>query len=254
MKHFILFSITLLFSAITYGQQLHYKHKDLPCYQKKFNVHVHIILDSLQNSTVTRSQIDAVFEEATSKFSPICLSFEVCKVDTIKNYNFDSIPKAKEYFEVHTKFSSDKRINVYILTNTFIEKNMSIQKICGLAGESIYISKNCMGALTHELGHFFGLAHTFEGEGKELVNGSNCLTEGDRICDTPADPYIQFADIKHYIKDCEFINNQTDANGEYYQPHLGNIMSYYDCPCQQFSRGQFLKMGENYLANFKDFW
>ena len=35
--------------------------------------------------------------------------------------------------------------------------------------------------LTHELGHFFNLAHTFQG-----CDGANCLTTGDRVCDTPS--------------------------------------------------------------------
>ncbi|MES2412033.1 MAG: zinc-dependent metalloprotease [Bacteroidota bacterium] len=34
--------------------------------------------------------------------------------------------------------------------------------------------------LTHELGHFFNLDHTFDG-----CDGPNCATSGDRVCDTP---------------------------------------------------------------------
>ena len=34
--------------------------------------------------------------------------------------------------------------------------------------------------LTHELGHYFNLDHTFNG------CGTNCSTQGDKICDTPA--------------------------------------------------------------------
>ena len=35
--------------------------------------------------------------------------------------------------------------------------------------------------LTHELGHFFNLAHTFQS-----CDGANCATSGDRVCDTPS--------------------------------------------------------------------
>jgi hypothetical protein len=35
--------------------------------------------------------------------------------------------------------------------------------------------------LTHELGHFFNLNHTFQG-----CDGANCATSGDRVCDTPS--------------------------------------------------------------------
>lgn len=36
--------------------------------------------------------------------------------------------------------------------------------------------------LTHEVGHFLNLAHTFEGES---CTESNCSTQGDKVCDTP---------------------------------------------------------------------
>lgn len=35
--------------------------------------------------------------------------------------------------------------------------------------------------LTHELGHFLNLNHTFQS-----CDGANCLTSGDRVCDTPS--------------------------------------------------------------------
>ena len=35
--------------------------------------------------------------------------------------------------------------------------------------------------LTHELGHFFNLNHTFSG----TCTNTNCNTQGDRVCDTP---------------------------------------------------------------------
>jgi hypothetical protein len=36
--------------------------------------------------------------------------------------------------------------------------------------------------LTHELGHFFNLEHTFAG----CSTSTNCTTKGDKVCDTPA--------------------------------------------------------------------
>jgi hypothetical protein len=66
------------------------------------------------------------------------------------------------------------------------------------SGETVVIDNNAYGSgsgctgyvpgapynlgrtLTHELGHFFNLDHTFNG------CGTNCSTQGDRVCDTPA--------------------------------------------------------------------
>ena len=65
----------------------------------------------------------------------------------------------------------------------------------------------------HELGHFLGLYHTHKGLGydesgcAEEINGSNCNSCGDLVCDTPAD------------------SGNGIANG--YNPDMTNIMSYY---------------------------
>ena len=46
------------------------------------------------------------------------------------------------------------------------------------------------GALPHEMGHYFGLLHTFEwaANGDECASGDGCQFGGDLICETPADP------------------------------------------------------------------
>ncbi|WP_298900968.1 zinc-dependent metalloprotease [uncultured Psychroserpens sp.] len=96
-----------------------------------------------------------------------------------------------------------------------------------------FISNNSIGAepfdfnqtSLHELGHNYGLLHTFAGT--ELGNNhplaenvarsgsqANCDTKGDGICDTPADNYSSF--------------NDFDIHGEPYHPDYDNIMSYYN--------------------------
>ena len=57
--------------------------------------------------------------------------------------------------------------------------------------------------LTHELGHYFNLDHTFE-----ACDGANCATSGDRVCDTPAQ------DVEDY--ECPAAGDVTTAcTGEY---------------------------------------
>lgn len=54
--------------------------------------------------------------------------------------------------------------------------------------------------LAHEMGHYLGLYHTFEGG----CPNANCLTEGDRVCDTPPDRATNAA--------CSFNSCATDAD------------------------------------------
>lgn len=97
--------------------------------------------------------------------------------------------------------------------------------------------------LSHELGHYFGLVHTFEREGGlEFVTrgqGSNCSYTGDRICDTPADPYGLTGVT---IEACTYTGTIKDPNGDAYAPPLDNIMSYYNHCAQNFTAAQFERM------------
>ncbi|SEP84875.1 Por secretion system C-terminal sorting domain-containing protein [Hyunsoonleella jejuensis] len=92
----------------------------------------------------------------------------------------------------------------------------------------------------HEFGHFLTLAHTFDtSAGVELVNGSNCATAGDKICDTPADPGVGGITITN----CVNASNTTDPNGDLYNPPVANIMSYYGGFCGfEFTPGQYSAM------------
>ncbi len=107
----------------------------------------------------------------------------------------------------------------------------------------------------HELGHSFNLIHTFgqnSGNGSlgtgvttELVTrgpGANCTTDGDLICDTPADPYNVAGAALISPNGCpQYDPNSSarDANGDAYVPSITNLMSYY-FPCtHDFTPGQY---------------
>ncbi|WP_417291038.1 T9SS type A sorting domain-containing protein [Corallibacter sp.] len=78
--------------------------------------------------------------------------------------------------------------------------------------------------VAHEMGHYFGLLHTFEtANGEELVDGSNCSTAGDLLCDTPADGFNTYGDVNG--GSCDYTSG-TDANGDFYAADETQIMSY----------------------------
>lgn len=253
MKHIITIFIFAI-ATIQGTAQMHTLNKDLPCINKTFQVHAHVILDSFGVANFTPDDLRADLATATAAFAPICARFELCGVDTITNYEFDSIGTDLESGEIKNLFHVKNRINIYLATE------LQAPPICGYAAlggvattnnGSVYL-KCKGGTLVHELGHLFGLSHTFGGATPELVDGSNCETAGDGLCDTPADPYFEDPTIV-WQDGCEFIWLGQDENNAYYSPDVGNIMSYYACSCG-FSREQFLLMANTYLNSNPKMW
>jgi hypothetical protein len=133
-------------------------------------------------------------------------------------------------------------------------------------------------ATPHEIGHCLGLHHTYKGlhpldnqQGScaELVNGSNCDSCGDYVCDTPPDRgapaneiYINSDctynwDSIYYIHVNTYLPNNNDyllpflfdANGDTINPDLLNMMgnTYHYCK-RYISLGQAERM-RNVVAN-----
>ncbi len=107
--------------------------------------------------------------------------------------------------------------------------------------------------MPHELGHNFNLMHTFgpQNPTRELVTrgaGANCATEGDLICDTPADPDgIAGANLLYSADGCPSYDPNSrarDAMGAAYAPSITNIMSYYNPCTHDFTPGQYERIQE----------
>ena len=119
--------------------------------------------------------------------------------------------------------------------------------------DGIAIKKSCSNpgstTLTHEVGHFFGLPHTFYGwengstpSNPEKVtrgSGANCSYTGDLFCDTDAD----------YVSDrwsCPYVGTKLVVTGTKYHPDSSLYMSYSMDNCQtRFSPLQMAAMQNN---------
>lgn len=105
--------------------------------------------------------------------------------------------------------------------------------------------------LAHEIGHFFTLLHPHFGwdfqpydpaihgipappiasnsfTPTELMDGSNCTTAADMLCDTPPDYNFGL----DWQSDCDYQGGALDPNGTLVDPDETLIMSYFDDDCR----------------------
>lgn len=225
----------------------------LPCLDRKFTIIVHIVKDTTGQPGIALLDIANGVAAINGAFQDICVSFEICEYRYIDNFQYDALDTATELSELMIKYYEKNRINMFVVNSTSIPGSFaSLGGIADVDGGLICMEKSAgAGTYIHEMGHYFGLPHTFDIPG-ELVDGSNCATTGDLICDTPADPYP----LGSVDADCRFIGMDQDANGDYYTPQVGNPMSYYpgNCRCTKFTHDQFWVMANIYLNSNPKMW
>ncbi len=267
MKTIVAAIFSLLFvCSLAYAQPYHTKQAPLPCLNKKVSVVAHIVRDSLGNPNITEDSILVAMDTTNSFFKPICLEFEICEFRYIDNFQYDLVMSPNYWEEMQVKYHQNNRLNLFFVDNiAYLPFDCGYADIAGIQEMNalgVMVKKGCVSFdtkwIAHELGAYMGLLDTFEGNGSELVNGENCETEGDEVCDTPADPYVKGEMIANYISSqdsCRFINAKQDANGEYYKPHVANVMSQYPsfCACG-FTYGQLLKMATIYQEAVDKMW
>ncbi|MDQ3190720.1 MAG: M43 family zinc metalloprotease [Bacteroidota bacterium] len=217
------------------------------CLNKVLSINYIIVTDSLNDLGLTIANINNGVQSLNNWFSPICLSFQVCSIDTVYAYKYNKWHAGQEHDEFVALYCKENVINIVLVEEIEDPGGANGYAPLGISMpgspryDLICIAKNGVNGKTlyHEMGHFFGLYHPFEVSlGNELVNGSNCTIAGDLVCDTPAD--INPAPID---PGCVWNGTNVDANNDYYTPILGNIMSYHDASCAlSFTTDQYNRM------------
>jgi hypothetical protein len=200
------------------------------------------------NAAATPAQIQAEFQQLVTDYAPYNWCFANMGFryifDTNINFNINCdnpvsyaalnpwlVPNCVTIFyqrQLGANGGGTYGGNAYAIPNTY----------CSVATGNI----NLWRTISHEVGHCLGLRHTFEPvSGLENINGNNCSTTGDLVCDTPADPFGRGSCFSS--SGCSYTGNCVDGNGATnFNPPYNNIMSYWGgrgCAVTNFSTGQY---------------
>jgi len=224
---------------------------------KKFSLMIYIVNSRGDISSAEKQRIRTTIDYLNIAFSKTLISFDIKSINAIASDLFIDDLMTQDY-QPYLNFSathdSPDHISIYIFDIgrdlcTTTENSIRCGRTGGfsfiLSGitNNIVLSKFDLEdhkILAHEMGHFFGLYHTFEEQqfGKDDFEG-DCGVLGDCLCDTPPDPGPAYEVYVNYSL-CEMIDHKYNKIHDY-KPMLNNFMSYYKpCYLQQyeFTQGQ----------------
>ncbi|MEM6763529.1 MAG: M43 family zinc metalloprotease [Bacteroidota bacterium] len=167
------------------------------------------------------------------------------------NSRFSTLASYEEDAQMKQQFHWDTRryINVYLVRKGPATAYAHLPHFHGREEDGIVITYPHIGQkeelstpLIHEMGHYLGLYHTFEGGCKN----HNCLLQGDRVCDTPPDAGNAFFEGCDPNNSCGTDAQDTSSSNPLLSDHLDlndNFMDYNRGRClQNFTQGQINRM------------
>lgn len=213
-------------------------------------IKAHIVRKSDGTGGLSTSVLDAAIANMNVKYATLKMSFYLCGgihyIDSDAFYATD-VNKENDLLVLN---NVNDAVNIYFVDN-LVAGSSGLNGISAFPNADPLDNRIIMwnGAtgngvtLPHEMGHYWNLYHTHETFlGAELVNGSNCTTKGDLVCDTPADPCCYY----YNSSTCTYTGTGTDTNGQTYSPMVNNLMSYYGLCRDIFTPGQYTRMDAGY--------
>lgn len=218
-------------------------------------IKAHVVRTSAGAGGLTTQQVTTAIHNMNLYYINANIQFFLCDgINFINDNTYYTFDKSEEN-ALHNTYGETSMINIYFCDVV----TSGASNLCGYAyypgGRDLIMMKNSCAingsTLSHEMGHFYSLRHTHGGTNgtltTELVNGSNCSTNGDFVCDTEADPQLGNSNVN---TSCIYDNtapytsgNGLDANGNQFNPNPNNIMSYSRKSCRNFfSTGQYARI------------
>lgn len=219
----------------------------------RFPVTAHIINRSNGQGGIELSTVEAAIANANGLFQGANIAFFICGVNYINDdlyFDISSEERNSDFLENNEHYVANT-INIYF-PNTYNGKtdngssNFPLDENEQRKPDWMIIPSESAtnNVFVHEMGHYFNLLHTHDKtNGAELVDGTNCATAGDLICDTPADPGLRLGALVD--EQCGYLtdNYYRDPNCQPYAPLTDNIMSYTRPDCMaSFTPQQYARM------------
>ncbi|MBL4753800.1 MAG: hypothetical protein JKY52_09445 [Flavobacteriales bacterium] len=221
-------------------------------------IFVHIMRRADGTGGQSFEEVEQALNILYSDYDQFNICFDLVGWDEIED---DVLFNGTLNFNLLTGFMNANRIDLFVFDNGVLNSG----KANGIPGNALVVGGDVLGStlvssrvISHEMGHCLGLFHTFHGhvtcEGgscAELVDGSNCTTCGDFVCDTPSDPkrFNTSVTTCNWNGTANCTGSTTDANGDTYVPPTDLIMAYLPPNCMQFhTAGQGTRM-KDMIAN-----
>lgn len=218
---------------------------------------VNYLSDNGVDSSWSSEEINNEFQLAKDLMKPYNICLVLVGVEHIKNTSLQNYNSVNPAALVASSYHNNS-LNMY-LHKTLAPPGLGT--LNGLAYElnsdKLSLSRGAISqrSMLHEVGHCFGLLHTFEtAYGLECPNGSNSSTAGDKLTDTRAtpddDPYM----TSNTNSSCNYTGTLTafcDGVEYLYNPEIKNLMSYGRRTCRsEFSNNQMGLMLGNLSSAF----
>ncbi|TAE45895.1 MAG: hypothetical protein EAZ89_21025, partial [Bacteroidetes bacterium] len=147
---------------------------------------------------------------------------------------------------------ADSALNIFVVQNAGPSGEQNVVGYFDAGDDWLVLRRDMLRsgnkALAHECGHFFGLLHPHYGwdvqawtqpgpapalssdgiTATERMDGSNCQSAGDQLCDTPPDYNVGL----DWQQSCHYAGGVQDPAGTLLDPAEGLIMSYFNDSCR----------------------